>query len=304
MINSPIYVFDSIGSRFSILNNDFLIGQSLSGYNTLTDSHIGSYIPYLTRNEKRWEIGVGLVKKLNNSILVERTKVVQSSHNNKMVDFGTNFSNSEFYIFANQFGFDTGFNNVVVRNSDFKVDRVQSVYLVDTETRNISASLPEPQDSENLIVQFKLISDNNVLYIRDDSDTIISSLSRQDAYAVFVCDGNKWYRLNSVSSATEFGSLSFSETNFSALADPSGDDLSFQYKNGTDFAGANFYYGTNNELLLGSDSSSTAHAIIPVTGTGDTIFNADNQDANFIIEGSGSRNFFFDYRGRIGLNIP
>ena len=304
MINSPIYVFDSIGSRFSILNNDFLIGQSLSGYNTLTDSHIGSYIPYLTRNEKRWEIGVGLVKKLNNSILVERTKVVQSSHNNKMVDFGTNFSNSEFYIFANQFGFDTGFNNVVVRNSDFKVDRVQSIYLVDTETRNISASLPKPQDSENLIVQFKLISDNNVLYIRDDSDTIISSLSRQDAYAVFVCDGNKWYRLNSVSSATEFGSMSFSETNFSALADPSGDDLSFQYKNGTDFAGANFYYGTNNELLLGSDSSSTAHAIIPVTGEADTVFNADNRNANFIIEGSGSRNFFFDYRGRIGLNIP
>lgn len=302
MINSPIYVFDSIGSRFSILNNDFLIGQSLSGYNTLTDSHIGSYIPYLTRNGKKWEIGVGLVKKSNNAIIVERTKVVQSSSSNKIVDFGTDFTNSEFYIFANQFGFDTGFNNVVVKNSDFKVDRVQSIYLIDTENKNISASLPKAEDSENLIVQFKLISDNNVLYIRNHSDNIVLSLSSNDPYAVFACDGNKWHRLNSIKSPTDFSSLS--DTTFSTLADPSGDDLSFQYKNGTDFAGANFYYGTNNELLLGSDSSSTAHAIIPVTGTGDTIFNADNQDANFIIEGSGSRNFFFDYRGRIGLNIP
>ena len=79
MINDPIYVFDSIGSKFSILNNNFLIGQAIAGYNTLTASHAGSYIPYLARNGKVWEIGVGLIGSNNDGIFVERTKVVRSS---------------------------------------------------------------------------------------------------------------------------------------------------------------------------------------------------------------------------------
>lgn len=304
MINDPIYVFDSIGSKFSILNNNFLIGQAIAGYNTLTASHAGSYIPYLARNGKVWEIGVGLIGLNNDGIFVERTKVVRSSSSNKMVDFGLDLRNTEFYIFANEFGFNSGFNNVIVKNSSFNADPVQSVYLVDTENSNIETKLPHPNKSENITIQFKVISDLNNLYIRNNEDKIISNLSSADRHAVFVCDGNSWFRLND-KDPVKFSSLSSS--NFSALADPSGSDLSFQYKvQDGEFGGADFYYGVNNKLLLGSDSEETAHTIIPVTGSDDTVFNADNQQADFIVHGSGvtDKNLFFDYRGRLGLNIP
>lgn len=302
MINAPIYVFDSIGARFSVLNNDLLIGQPLVGYNTLTDKHTGSYIPYLARNNESWEIGVGFVEKSDNKIVVKRTQVISSSNKNGLVEFGQNTNNAQFYIFANESGFNAGFNNVVVKDASFDVESVKAVYLVDAESSLVEARLPAPEDSRNIVVEFKLINSNHSLYIRDNSQAILDNLSEQDTYAAFVCDGTKWLRLDNGSLRT-FSSFSSDQT-FSALSDPSGTDLSFQYKDGTNFSGADFYYGADSTLLLGADTAGSAHAIIPVNGSGTTIFNADNQNANFVIEGSGTRNLFFDYRGRLGLNIP
>ena len=144
MINAPIYMFDSIGCNVSILDSRFLIGQSLSGYNRLSSQHVGSYIPYLVRDDNNWEIGVGYVNQIKNDIIVNRIKVVKSSNNNNYANFtGTNI---QFYIFANESGFNTSFHNVIVKNDDFYADRVTATYLLDS-TKTIDATLPSVEYS-------------------------------------------------------------------------------------------------------------------------------------------------------------
>lgn len=302
MINSPIYMFDSIGCRVSILNDKFLIGQSLSGYNKLSSQHVGSYVPYLVRDYNKWEIGVGYIDRIGDDILVERTKVVKSSNNNNKVPFTG--SESQFYIFANEIGFNTSFHNVIVKDNNFYADRITATYLLDSTKSNLNCTLPSVEYSENLVLEFKLISGNNPAYIRNANGKLFATLTVSDSYLRLVCDGQKWVGLNNNNLNVKLQTLS-DDTTFSTLADAGGDILSFQYNvDGTNFDGGNIYYGSGNKILFGDDAEATAHHIIPSSGNGDVIFNNDNTNNNFIVEGSGTRNLFFDYRGRLGLNIP
>ena len=302
MTNFPIYVFDGIGCEFSILDNKFLIGQALAGYGSLSSKHAGCYIPYLARNNNDWEVGVGYINNYNNSIVVDRYKVLKSSNNDKLVSFDK-LKNTQFYIFANEANFNTGFNNVIVKNSDFIVDNIQSTYLVDSSSDSINATLPSVSDSDNLIIEFKLIGDNNPLYIRTKNGNLFHTLTSSDSYLRLASDGSRWVGLNN-NAVFDIKALSEDES-FGALSNPSGSTLSFQYNlDGTNFAGANLFYGSGNKLLFGNDSESVAHHIIPTSGNSDVIFNSNNTNTNFVIEGSGTRNLFFDYRGRLGLNIP
>ena len=300
MINAPIYMFDSIGCNVSILDSRFLIGQSLSGYNRLSSQHVGSYIPYLVRDDNNWEIGVGYVNQIKNDIIVNRIKVVKSSNNNNYANFtGTNI---QFYIFANESGFNTSFHNVIVKNDDFYADRVTATYLLDS-TKTIDATLPSVEYSENLVLEFKLIAGDHPVYIRNANGKLFATITNVDSYLRLVCDGNRWVGLNT-NSDVKLQALS-DDVSFNTLANAGGEVLSFQYNSdGTHLDGGQIYYGSGNKLLFGDDSETTAHHILPSSGNGDVIFNNDNTSTNFIVEGSGTRNLFFDYRGRLGLNIP
>lgn len=302
MSNSPMYIFDGIGCEFSILNSKFLIGQALAGYNTLSTVHVGCYIPYLARNNNDWEVGVGYINNYDGKIVVDRTKIIRSSNSDNTVAFN-NIKNAQFYIFANEANFNTGFNNVIVQDSDFVVNKIQSTYLVDASAGSINATLPSVNDSDNLIIEFKLISVTDPLYIRTKNGTLFYTLTPSDSYLRLVSDGTRWVGLNN-NMVFDIKTLSEDES-FGALSNPSGSTLSFQYNlDGTNFAGANLFYGSGNKLLFGNDSEATAHHIIPTSGNSDVVFNSNNTNTNFVIEGSGTRNLFFDYRGRLGLNIP
>lgn len=302
MINAPIYMFDSIGCKVSILDGNFLIGQSLAGYNKLSSEHVGSYIPYLVRNNNQWEIGVGYVNQIQNNIIVNRIKVVKSSNENNVVNF--NSDNIQFYIFANELGFNTSFHNVIVKNNDFYADRITSTYLLDVTQNSINATLPSVEHSENLVLEFKLISGDRQAYIRNANGKLFYTLTINDSYIRLVCDGSRWVGLNNQDINVKLQTLS-EDNSFASLANAGGEVLSFQYNvDGTNLDGGQLYYGSGNKILFGDDSETTAHHIIPSSGNGDVVFNNDNTNTNFVIEGSGTRNLFFDYRGRLGLNIP
>lgn len=303
MINSPIYIFDGIGCEFSILDGNFLIGQPLSGYNTLSKSHIGSYIPYLVRSSTDWEVGLGYIKNSGSNIIVERTKIVRSSNKDSVVDFSSS-SQNQFYIFANESGFNTGFNNVLVKTQDCNIDPIKSIYLLDSTNNSINCKLPSLSVSDNLVLEFKIISGDNPVYIRNSNDKIFATLNSADSYLKIVSDGNRWVGLNNDSLDVSLKTLS-DDAGFNALANAGGPILSFQYNvDGTNLGGAETYYGSGNKILFGDDAEATAHHIIPTSGNGNVIFNNDNTNTNFVVEGSGTRNLFFDYRGRLGLNIP
>lgn len=304
MINSPIYIFDSIGCKFSILNGNFLIGQPISGYNSLSPSHVGCYIPYLVRSGSSWEVGVGYITNSSGGIVVERTKIVRSSNQDSIVSFD-NYDKSEFYVFANESNFNVGFNNVIVKNNDFSIDKIQATYLVDSSDSVIYATLPSIENTKNLIIELKLVNGNNLVYVSNPAGKIFATLSVDNSYIRIVSDGVNWVGLNTTNNV-ELKSLSSDDLMFSAMSGINASAvLSFQYNTGdNNIGGAELYYGSGNKILFGDDVETSAHHIIPVSGSGNTVFNNDNANSNFIVEGSGTRNLFFDYRGRLGLNIP
>jgi hypothetical protein len=304
MINAPIYIFDSIGCKFSILNNSFLIGQPLVGYAPLSLSHIGCHIPYLARNGSDWEVGVGYIVDNSQGIVVERLQIVKSSADNTIVSF-TDTSKSEFYIFANESSFNVGFNNVIVKNNDFTIDKIQATYLVDSSNSVVYATLPNIDNTKNLIIEIKLVNGNNLVYISNPAGKIFATLSVDNSYIRIASDGIHWVGLNTTNKI-ELKSLSSDDLTFSTMSGINASSvLSFQYNTGdNNIGGAELYYGSGNKILFGDDVETSAHHIIPVSGSGNTIFNNDNANSNFIVEGSGTRNLFFDYRGRLGLNIP
>ena len=303
MINSPIYIFDSIGCKFSILNGNFLIGQPLVGYSSLNHTHIGSYIPYLVRNKKSWEVGVGFIRSDNLNIFVERIKIIRSSNNDSKVDF-IDEENNTFFVFANESNFNVGFNNVIVKNTDFSIEKIQAIYLIDSSNSSINCSLPDATEVQNLVVELKSIG-YNPIFIRNNIDEVLCSLNENNSYIRIVSNGKDWIILNDNKESIGVKTLSFdSSETFQTLSNPVGDNLSFQYNNAGSFAGSQIYYGSGNKLLFGTTSEITAHNVIPASGNSNTIFNNDKTSTNFIVQGSGNRNLFYDYRGRLGLNIP
>jgi hypothetical protein len=305
MINSPIYVFDHIGCGFTLSDNKFLIGQKLKGYNTLNKSHVGSYIPYLVRNKDQWETGVGVVCDYGD-IYVERHKVVSSSDNNQAVSFYDDASN-QFYIFANQYNFDTAFNNIVVKTQSFTAPSVTATYLIDSTEDTVDIALPNIANAENLIIEIKHIDGDNGVLIRDHNKQILFSLPSQSSSRL-TSYKNYWIDLNNITTEhTMSAQNSTSEDNvFTSLSDPNGDAGAFQYNDGLgQFAASSVYWDSiDQKLLIGSSNESEAKDIIPTSGNFATIFNNTKNNSDFIVQGSGNKNFFFAYDGRIGLNIP
>ena len=313
MVNSPICVFDNIGCSFAIKNNKFLIGQSLNGYKTLNSDHINAHIPYIARqingSNIAWEIGIGKIIGQNQDIFVERVKIIQSSSNDNAVNFGTD-GEKTFFVFANEYNFNTGLNNVIIKNDNFIAYNVNAVYVVDITGKNIEATLPSATENQGLEIRFKTVGDidnSEALNIKDSNGDIISFLSGANRYINLISTGESWIELkdstkNSVSSQA-FSIQSGSALNV-VLSGDLGNDRALSYNDNGELSGSSVYYSTNDELLFGSALSSSAHHIIPVDGSGNVVFNNDSMPGNFLVNGSGNRNLLFTYDGRLGLNMP
>ena len=310
MTNSLTKIFDTIGFSFRTKNNFFIPIEPIKGYNSLNSSHLGYYIPYLVRNyasdnSLEYEVGVGYITLDNTDIVVDRHKVVKSSNNDQKVVFKPS-TKSEFYIFANESNFNTGFNNVIVKTSSFTADAIQAVYLVDTSESTMDIVLPSGDKSDNLVLEFKLIAGENPAIIRDSHGLIILSLRNSNRYTKLAYHNHTWHQLKE-EQYTPFSAESLGEESFTSQANAAGDIYSFQYnQDGSALAGSTMYWssGNTNKLLLGSSSENLAHTIIPTSGSGDVVFNNDRTSSDFIVHGSGDRNLFVTYDGRLGLNIP
>jgi formylglycine-generating enzyme required for sulfatase activity len=310
MMNAPVYIFDNIGCFFIVKDNKFYCYQNIPGYNNLSQDHIGSYIPYIVRNASsdnvEWEVGIGLIKADNdNKIFVERYEVLESSNDNKSVNFSNN-GKKTFYVFANQSNFNTAFNNIVLRDSSFDIDNVKCVYLVDTSAGEIEANLPDAEQNKSLTVELKIVSGDGLVNINQKNEKIYS-LRGLDKYISLISDGEKWVVLNTSSLPTINSSFSSLSQDYGALAagEASAPTGSLQYNNNGTIDGTNIYWGANNKLLLGSNSEASAQTILPSSGNFDNVFNRQKNISNFIVNGSGvDKNLYFAYDGRLGLNIP
>lgn len=305
-------IFDNIGCSFDVNNNkDIVILGPLPGYNTLSHNHIGSTIPYLARNiispsNVQWEIGVGLVEQNGSGIVIKNRKVVSSSSNNNDVTF-SNQGNKQFYLFINSANFNTAFNNVSIKNSDFVVDNKKTVYVVDASSGYIKAQLPDASENEALEIGFKVIG-NGTLCVSQDKENF-ELLLTDNSYANIVSTGSQWITLSDSAPST-MRSQSSDENVFSSMSQPGGSDRAIQYNNAGSFDASPLYVGNNNKILFGSSTESNAKHVVPSSGDYDVILNQTKSSSNLVVHGSGNlpnypaRNLIFTYDGKLGLNMP
>ena len=304
--------FDNIGSSFTLdSTNNFIIGPSLPGYSTLTNQHKQTYIPYLARNINgkaiSWEIGVGYIYVEDTRVCVSRTEVQSSSNQNNKVDFNTS-GEKQFYLFINSRSFNTGFNSVFIKDNDFDIENTQGIYIVDVSSGLVHAKLPDCAKNPNLIISLQTVGLSGTLSISDDKDYLLI-LSGANRHTSLVSTGSSWVELKDSASKLngEIGSLSMDpDMPFSALSDPSGADRSIQFNDDGSFNETSVYWGSNEQLLFGSPSSGTAKHIIPSTGSFPLVINNTKNNSDFMVYGSGSgeKNLFFTYDGKLGINTP
>ena len=306
-MNTILKIFDNIGFNFVLKNNQFYQDKKLHTFNFLNNTHVGYHIPYIARlaDKGLWEVGVGSVDfDEKGNVVVSRVKVASSSNNNQIVSFPKG-DNCEFYLFANQSNFDTAFSNTIIVDKSIAAYNQKSTYLVDTTNQHVDIVLPkEPLD--NLEIDVKLIEGSNNVTVRENNGHVILVLSNFRDYVRLIYK-DKWYVVNTAQLEEKIKSLSSANDNvFSALSTPNGDPYSFQFNDGANnFAGSLLYNGSGNgEILFGADNLDEAHTSIPTTGTGDVVFNNQHLSSDFIVHGSGSKNLFFTYDGKLGLNIP
>lgn len=306
MANKLTKVFDNIGFNFQTINGKIIPIKTLSGFNGLNQSHVGYYIPYICRNKKLGllEIGIGDVQNDDTGkTVISKHKIVVSSNNNSAVNFNNDGGN-EFFIFANQNIFNSSISNVVVIDSNTLIDNVSAIYLVDCSNQSVSVTLPEISNAENIVLEFKNISPSYSLLIRDSKGSSVSILDDNKSYIKLVPANNEWISLDNDNSTEYLNSQSL-EPNLSAQSSPVGDDFSLQYKEGANFANSSMYWDSvNNNLLLGADNSTDAYSVIPTSGNQPLYINQQKLNSDFLVYGSGNRNLFFSYDGRLGLNIP
>ena len=321
MINNPINIIDNIYCKFHCVNNDFVIGAGIGGYNSLSSSDIGKTISYLARNinkslDSEWEIGIGQVFAVDTFLIVHREKVLSSSNNNKIITF-SNLSDPSFCVIPNQYNFHTGFNNIITKNSDFDVDTIKTTYYIDNTLNDVVATLPSAADNQGLIVEFKTIDSNNLVVVYpsgndsiDDQDHIL--LSSAKPYTRLASTGYNWIELvNNVVTIQEnkeprsFESIPkrMMPLSIGSQGSPGGNPLSLQFNATSGFDGLSAYYVEPN-LLIGGNTISTALDIIPLSNHNDIIFNNLNGSGNFIVHGLPTKNLHFDPAGKLGINIP
>ena len=71
-MNTILKIFDNIGFRFKLQNNQFHQDKKISTFHFLDKSHIGYSIPYIARlvDSGLWEAGVGVVEFDSNGCLL------------------------------------------------------------------------------------------------------------------------------------------------------------------------------------------------------------------------------------------
>lgn len=313
-----MHIFDNIGCSFSLSNsNDFIIGAPLPGYKTLDRNNKNVYIPYLARNIDNnnisWEIGIGLVYEENNTIYVKREQIKSSSNDDKIVDFNKN-GNKQFYLFVNTGNFNTGFNNVFIKDQDFTVGETKGIYIVDVSSGLVHGDLPDPKNVANLAIEFRTVGTDGNLVLKDPTGFSVS-LSGTNRYTSLVSTGDYWIELKDIeiskkaykiiNKTDELQALSTSQE-FNVLSDPSGDDRSLQFNNNGAFDATSVYWGANDQLLFGNTTPGLAKNIIPSSGNYPLVVNNTKENSDFIVYGSGNgeRNLFFTYDGKLGINIP
>lgn len=301
MLKSPIYVFDNIGCQVSDKKDHFLVTGELSDFNTFSSEHFNAYIPYLVRNGIHWETGIGLVQQLQNKqIIIKKHKIIDKKTTGQF--FGVE---NELYIYANSYNFDTGLKNIVLKNNSFNVDSISAIYVIDSSESNIDVVLPKISDSENLLLEFQHMSGSHKVYLKNYDKSLVKILEINEGCRVIAFE-NSWKVLNNNnSSSSSIPNKEIFTQNFSALSHPVGELGSIQYNDGGSFGSSSIYWdSTDNKLLLGSSNAEQAFSVFPTSGNYDNIINQNKNNSNFIVNGSGSRNLYFDYDGRLGLNIP
>jgi hypothetical protein len=305
-----MHIFDNIGCTFEYNNNqNIVILGALPGYQTLNENHIGCSIPYLARNIDKskidWEIGTGVVSRFGSSIVLSDRNIISSSNNNKTVDFNKN-GTKQFYLFINSYNFNRGFNNVTIVDKDFIAESRNIIYIVDVVSGYVVCTLPEAAKALEVKLSFRTVGEGT-LVLKDKTSNFQLSLNGKDRYLELVSSQNGWIELKDSQNNTL--SNQATSLDFSTLSNPDGADRSFQYNDGGDFAAANVYYGNNETVLFGSDTSGTAKHIIPTSGNFDTIFNSSKDVSDFIVHGSGNlpnypaKNLYFTYNNKLIIKV-
>jgi hypothetical protein len=328
MINKPVNIIDGICCSFTISDEQYyILGSSVYGYNTLSLTDSGKIIPYLARNvvDKnmvQWEIGIGEVVSINGSVGVLRLKVLSSSNNNLPIVFSS-LKETFFFVLANEYNFNTAFNNCLVKIDDFAVDNYRCTYLIDGQ-KDIVATLPPAQDTPSLVVEFKLSHASRGLSIKPaDSDTIDNKLSLNldhstKVYTKLISTGSGWAELtNDVPDKTLTQPLQQEiapqhiDLNQYALLSVAGSGLpmsppySLQYNNNGLFGGSNVYMSPQAIYFGGLGDTNTAHTIISTSGNHTNYINKQLTSSDFIVYGnSAHRNIIFSHDGKLGINMP
>jgi hypothetical protein len=302
MLNYPIYLFDNIGCTVSEKKDHFLVTGQLAEFNPLSNQHSDAYVPYLARNGIHWETGIGLVKqKPDGRIIVEKFKVLNKKNTGSF--FGVE---NEFYIYANSYNFNSGLKNIILKNSSFKTDNISAIYVLDSNDSDIDVFLPKANDSDNIVLEFQHVEGSHKVFIKDSNKSLLKILLINDGCRLLSVN-NSWKILNHKDSNNPGVSFNqFSAQDFTALSTADGAAGSIQYNDGAgNFTGSELYWDSiEHKLLLGSNSEEDAFSVLPTSGNYDTLINQQNNNSNFIVNGSGIRNLYFDYDGRLGLNIP
>jgi len=303
-------IYDNIGCSFEVNNNQIILTGPLNGYSVLDASHVGSVVPYLARNLHNnnivFEVGVGEIAKDGLALVLKNRKVSASSNNNELVDF-SGPGNKQFYLFVNSANYNTAFNNVVVKNSNFNVQNNKTAYIVDFSVNQyVIAKLPNPVDHTNLEVEFRTVGDGSLI-IRSQTKDFSLILSGANRYTKLVSTGEAWIELKD----SPEQAVSAQSSEFSTLSDPVGDDFSFQYKSSGNFEGSDLFWDpTAQSLLFGDVDSEDAKNIIPSSGHYPVIFNQTRDGSDFIVYGTGNspgypeKNLYFTSTGKLGINMP
>jgi hypothetical protein len=305
MIKSPIRVVENIGSYCHETNGRLVLGEILDGYAGLSINHNNTYIPYICKSFdlKNWEIGIGLVLVVDSKVVVERIQIIKkSSENYQFVG-----NNNLFYVFANEYNFNTGLNNCVILEATTELSNIKCTYVKNNDSNN-QYDLPSSSNNQGLTLEFKNSSDSRLNLHNTNNGEIYSCDPGE--YIKLISDGKSWIKLYSVMDSLGVVSLSTEDqSNYfgtQSHVEASGIYGSIQYNNNGSFDGSSLVI-SSGLLLLGSNSTnpSSAQNIIPLSlSNNDTVFNNTNSSGNFVVKGLGDKNLIFTKDGRLGLNIP
>lgn len=299
MIKSPIRVIENIGCYCSEENGDFIIGQSLDGYVTLSVNDNNTYIPYICKSAdtKTWEIGIGLIQVAGNKVVVRRNKIIKKSTNE--VQFtGTN---NRFFVFANEHNFNVALNNCIVIESDRVLDNIRATYIVDGSDQ-VVCSLPSAKENQGLCIDFKNVS-SNITTIKDNNKRFYCD---KNSYIKLISNGIEWVELFATNpSAVSYGIQSTSNTFTTQSVAAFGYEGSLQYNNNNTLDGSEIIINSGL-LLVGNNNGNPIDSqnIVPLSAHKDIVFNNTNGSGNFIAKGLANKNMIFTADGKLGINMP